>query len=283
MADKEELVTLDPERQEQWKEIAAVNQKRFPRIEERDVIALVNAAWPPTIFLHEDENTTDIVIRFSSSSRHLSADHQRIYFTESRTLANIFDEAISKPRESGESALRSELMVQGYRAYKRAWLYLFQSMWRNQTHPAHNPPEWFRLVEKAFEQRRSPGRPKNVPQDQIRVRFDRLLKHTQKLRGTIAQYLKDKASQNRGHRSDIVRTFWRDISKISGGQLILGGEAFIKIPYGKQDKPASLADPSTWNARQLAIALLAIETEQDYHTIERKLAERRRNKVLTRP
>jgi hypothetical protein len=49
---------------------------------------------------------------------------------------------------------------------------------------------------------------------------------------------------------------------------ILGGEVFILIPYGKG---GTFEDPSSWTPKQVAIALLAFERRQKYHTIERKL------------
>jgi hypothetical protein len=52
----------------------------------------------------------------------------------------------------------------------------------------------------------------------------------------------------------------------------------MAIPYRKQGGQAKLEDPTTWKPRQLAITLLAIETEQQYHTIERKFPLHKRPK-----
>jgi hypothetical protein len=279
---EEPKVTLEPELQEQWRRIAGVNQKRYQRIGHKEVVDLVDSAWPPTVRIREDQGTTEIVIRFRGSSQQLSKDHQRIYFDRSLPLRGVFEDAISDARVTGEDTIRWKLMTEAYRAYQMTWLHLLRSLWRNQTSSETDPPKWFTEVEEAFNTPRQIGRPKKTAA-QLQTRLDFLLGHTKRLQQTIEGYLADKPDRNKSHREDIVREFWRDIQKIPGGNLILGGEAFMPIPYGKQGDPASLSEPKTWKPRQLAIALLAIETGQKYHTIERKFPEHKRNKMLTQP
>jgi hypothetical protein len=279
---EEPKVTLEPELQEQWRRIAGVNQKRFPRIGHKEVVDLVDSAWPPTVRMRENRGTTEIVIRFHGSSNQLSKDHQRIYFGRSSPLRGVFEDAISDARVTGEDTIRWKLMTEAYRAYQMTWLHLLRSLWLNRTNPETDPPEWFKDVKKAFNAKRQLGRPKKK-KTQLQTRLDFLLGHTKRLRQTIEGYLADKPDRNKSYREDIVCELWRDIQKIPGGHLILGGEAFMPIPYGKQDSPASLAEPNTWKPRQLAIALLAIETGQKYHTIERKFPEHKRNQMLTQP
>jgi hypothetical protein len=279
---KEPKVTLEPELQEQWRRIAGVNQRRFPRIGHKEVLDLVDSAWPPTVCMHEQEETTEIVIRFRGSSKQLSNEHQKTYFERSLPLQGVFEDAISDARVTGEDTIRWKLMTEAYRAYQMTWLHLLRSLWRNRTNSETDPPEWFTKVEKAFNTPKQKGRPKKI-ETQLRTRLDVLLSHTKRLRQTIEDFLADKPVKNISYRRDVVLTFWREIQKIPGGNLILGGEAFMPIPYGKQDRTASLADPKTWKARQLAIALLAIETGQKYLTIARKFPERKRNKVPIQP
>ena len=279
---KEPKVTLEPELQEQWRRIAGVNQKRFPRIGHKEVVDLVDSAWPPTVRMRENQGTTEIVIRFRGSSRQLSADHQKIYFERSLPLQGVFEDAISDARVTGQDTIRWKLMTESYRAYQMTWLHLLRSLWRNRTSSETDPPKWFTEVEEAFNTPRQIGRPKKTDA-QLGTRLDLLLSHTERLYQTIEEFLADKPVKNGSFREDIVFRFWREIQKIPGGNLILGGEAFMPIPYGKQDSPASLAKPNTWKPRQLAIALLAIETGQKYHTIERKFPEHKRNKMLTQP
>jgi len=277
---EEPKVTLEPELQEQWRRIAGVNQKRFPRIGHKEVVNLVNSAWPPTVRMRENQGTTEIVITLRGSSRQLSRDHQRTYFEHSLPLKGVFEDAISDARVTGENTIRWKLMTEGYRAYQMTWLHLLRSLWRNHTSSEADPPKWFTDVEEAFNTPGQPGQRKKT-NIQLRSRLDLLLGHTKRLRQTIEGYLADKPDRNKSYHEDIVREFWRDIQKIPGGNLILGGEAFMPIPYGKQDDPSSLWEPKTWKPRQLAIALLAIETGLKYHTIEGKFPEHKRNKVQT--
>jgi hypothetical protein len=279
---KEPKVTLEPELQEQWRRIAGVNQKRFPRIGHKEVVDLVDSAWPPMIRMRENQGATEIVIRFRGSSQQLSKDHQRIYFDRSLPLGGVFEDAISDARVTGEDTIRWKLMTEAYRAYQMTWLHLLRSLWRNRTSSETDPPKWFTQVEEAFKTPRQIGRPKKTD-TQLGIRLDFLLGHTKRLWQIIEGHLADKPDRNKSYREDIVREFWRDIQKIPGGTLILGGEAFMPIPYGKQDDPASLSEPKTWKPRQLAIALLAIETGQKYLTIQRKFPEHKRNKMLTQP
>lgn len=279
---KEPKVTLEPELQEEWRRIAGVNQKRFQRIGHKEVVNLVDSAWPPTVRMRENHRTTEIVIRFRGSSKQLSKDHQRIYFDRSLPLRGVFDDAISDARVTGEDTIRWKLMTEAYCAYQMTWLHLLRSLWLNRTNSESDPPEWFKEVKKAFNARRQPRQPKKT-KTQLQTRFSFLLGHTKRLHQTIEGYLADKPDRNKSYREDIVREFWRDIQKIPGGNLILGGEAFMSIPYGKQGDPISLSEPKTWKPRQLAIALLAIELRQAYLTNERKFPEHKRKKALTEP
>jgi hypothetical protein len=279
---EEPKVALEPELQEQWRRIAGVNQKRFPRIGHKEVVDLVDSVWPPTVRMRENQGATEIVIRFRGSSRQLSTDHQKTYFERSLPLKRVFEDAISDARVRGQDTIRWKLMTEAYRAYQMTWLRLLRSLWRNRTSSETDPPKWFKEVEEAFKTPRQIGRPKKTD-THLGTRLDFLLGHTRKLRQTIEDYLADKPDRHKSYREDIVREFWRDIQKIPGGNLILGGEVFMPIPYGKHADAASLSEPKTWKARQLAIALLAIETGQKYQTIERKFPERKRNKVQTQP
>jgi len=123
---KEPKVTLEPELQEEWRRIAGVNQKRFQRIGHKEVVNLVDSAWPPTVHMRENHGTTEIVIRFRGSSKQLSKDHQRIYFDRSLPLRGVFDDAISDARVTGEDTIRWKLMTEAYCAYQMTWLHLLQ-------------------------------------------------------------------------------------------------------------------------------------------------------------
>lgn len=257
-----------------------MQRRRYPRTGYEDVVELVNAAGPPTVLMRENRKTTDIVIRFSGSSRQLTKDHTRVFFENSVPLKRVFEDTISTALATGENTIRWELAAKAYRAYQMTWLRLFRVKWINQVYPESDPPKWFSDMEKIFKSPRPSGRPKKIDARQLRNRFNLLSNHARLLHGTIRDHLANKPVANRGYREDVIRTFWRDIQKIPGGILILGGEVFGTIPYGKQVEPATLANPTTWKPRQLAIALLAIEARRAYHTIERKFPEHKRNKVL---
>jgi hypothetical protein len=288
---REPIVAFEPDLQRKWRKDAG-QPERFPRGGYQEVINLVNAAWPPDVFMREHQKKTDIVIRFVGSSRQLSPAHRNTYFKNSMPLTEVFEDAISnlppsisphKAMMKGKNTLRMNLATEAYRAYKTTWLRLFRIQFLNQIYPAQSPPQWFLDMEKVFKAPRPVGRPKqvSVSDRRVRRRFDLFLFHAKWLRQAISDYLVLKPAEARGERTDIANAFWGVILKIPGGISILGGEAFDAIPYEKRNKHASLEDPRTWKSRQLAMVLLAIETGQAYHTIERKLADYEGKSLLT--
>jgi hypothetical protein len=274
------ISAYEPDLQRAWRKAAGL-PARYPRIGYEEVVELVNAAWPPTVFMREHIKTTDIVIRFAGSSRQLTDAHRKIYFENFVPLRRVFDDAISKASAKRENTSRWKLATEAHRAYQMTWLRLFRVQFLNQVYPEINPPKWFSDMEKIFNSRRPPGRPKKDNDDQLRSkRFNLLLDRAERLHQIIGDHLAKKPAENRSDRVEVLRTFWRQILKVPGGISILGGEAFNKIPYGKQDEPAKLEDPTTWKPRQLAMALLAFEVGQAYHTVERKLATMKKKRSI---
>lgn len=247
---------------------------RSPRAGYEEVVQAVIAAWPPTVFMREHLKTTDIVVRVNYSSRQLTPAHRRMYFGNFMPLERVFDDALSIAAAAKESTIRWKLAAEAYHAYKLTWLRLFRSLYLDQFDPGINPPEWLSKVEKVFSSRRRPGRIKKYDDNRLKVLVD----HCERLHRKISEHQAKKSIETEGDHLHILRSFWKKILKIPGGVSILGGEAFLKIPYGQQVKPANLEDPTTWKPRQLGIALLALERKQSYHTIERKFPLRKKPK-----
>jgi hypothetical protein len=274
-AKQERMEPYEPELQRQWrKDVGA--PVRYPRTGYDHVVELVNSAWPPVVFMREHLKTTDIVIRLAASSRQLTDIHRKMYFEKCGPLRHIFDNVISKPSLKKENTIRWKLATEAYRAYQMTWLHLFRVQLLNQFDPRSNSPEWYSAMEKTFKSRRPSGRPKKDNDDQLRNRFELLLDLVTRLRRRIAEHQAKKSFEAEGDRIYILRALWREILKIPGGGSILGGEAFLKIPYGKRNEPAKLEDPTSWKPRQLAVALLAFELGQAYQTIERKFPFRKK-------
>jgi hypothetical protein len=261
----------DPELQKQWLNDVGM-PLRFPRVGNAEVVEGVKSAWPPTIFMVQDQESTDIVIRFPWSSKVLPPEHREAFFDKHVTLERVFDDLISRPREKGESAVERKLASEAYDAYKMTWLHLFKSMHLDERDPRHEPPKWLEEMENEFKTKGQGGRPKKDETRKLERRFRLFLDHCGWLNREIDMYQKQTQSAIEGNRVHVLRKFWREILKVPCGRAILGGEAFLNIPYGNQTTPVKLEDPTSWTPRQLAISLLAFEREQDYHTIERKVA-----------
>ena len=267
----------EPDLQREWREDVGM-PLRSPRAGHEDVVQAVLASWPPEVFMRENLKTTDIVIRFPWSSRQLSDAHRRAYFDNHVPLKRVFSDLLSTVAARGESTIKLKLAKEAYDAYKLTWLRLFRSLYLDQFDPRINPPEWLSDVEKAFSSRRHSGRLKKDDEKQLRSRFKMLLEHCKRLHQQIAEHQAKKSTEIEGGRVHILRRYWKEILKIPGGISILGGEAFLEIPYAKQPKPPCLKDPTSWKPRQLASALLALELKQDYHTIERKFPVQKKPK-----
>jgi hypothetical protein len=284
---KNKVSPFVPELQAHWRNDIGV-PFRFQRAGHEEVVNLVIAAWPPTVFMREHRKTTDIVIKFPGSSWQLS-DNGSTYFEKFMPLSSVFDAAISKVPVKKRITIRSSLSSEAYLAYKSTWLLLFQSLYVDELDPRTNvekkgdppkldKPKWFVNMEQVFSSKRPPGQPKKDNKDQLQTRLNLLIDHCNNLRRQIIDILEEKNIAAEGNHVGVLKALWKQILKIPGGALILGGEAFGKIPYGKRDKPAKLEDPDTWKSRQLAFALLAFELDQAYHSIARKFPEHKKLK-----
>jgi hypothetical protein len=143
-AKKEQIIAFDPDLQTKWKNVAEVRQ-RHPRTGYEEVVELVNATWPPTVFMREHEKTTDIVIRFERSSRQLPDGHREVYFDNFVPLTRVFEDVISHAPAKGENTIRWKLVTEAYRAYQLTWLRLFRVQFQNQIYPATNLRNLFQI------------------------------------------------------------------------------------------------------------------------------------------
>jgi hypothetical protein len=218
---KEEVSPYVPDLQMQWRKAIGM-PLRSPRTGYEEVVNIVNAAWPPTVFMRENRKTTDIIVRLDCSSRQLSDAHKQAYFDNFVPLKCVFDDAISKAPAMGENTIRWKLATEAYCAYKMTWLRLFRSLYLDQFDPRINPPTWLSNVEKVFSSRRPPGRRKKDDDNQLRSRLNLLVDHCERLRRKIDDYLAKQTNKTERDQVHILRTFWKDILKIPGGISILG-------------------------------------------------------------
>lgn len=286
--EKEEILPYILALQTQWRNDIGM-PLRFQRFDHEKVVALVNGAWPPEVFMRERLKTTDIVIRFPVSSRQLPEVDREIFFENDAPLSRVFEDVISKAIMKKGGTVKAKLSAEAYFAYKSTWLLLFQSLYLDALDPRANvkqkgdapkldKPKWFETMEQVFKSWRSPGAPTKDDDKRLRARLKLLIDYCESLHRKIIEHQSEQSIVTESRRVNILRNFWRTILKIPGGVSVLGGEAFLKIAYEKRDNPPKLEDPTTWKPRQLAIALLAFEEGHAYHTIERKFPRKKQSK-----
>jgi len=238
--------------------------------------------------MREHAKTTDIIIRFNFSPLQLSETHQAIYFGNGLTLPTVFEQQVlsrtagqvlSKTPGKKRSTFRSELSTVAYNAFCATWIRLYKLLYLDTSHPSVRATAWIAQFERSLT--RKPGRCKQEDDACFRKRFAVLLKHCSTLWNSIATVKhqeETKGSTTFVPDIEVRKRLWKEIAKVPGGVLILGGEAFLLIPYGTRERPGKVEDLESWTPRQLAIALLAIETESQYQTVEKRVSRLRKSR-----
>jgi hypothetical protein len=266
----------DPELQEAWRKELNI-PVRSPRTGYEDIRQILIDLQLPRVFLREHSKTTDIVIRLECSSKQLSPVPQKAYFGNGITLPMVFDQVLSKVASKGRSRFSSELSTLGYKAYCQTWIRLFEILYLNQFHPAVNSDLWLTEFKNVLKRKR--GRRRQEDARSFMKRFKFFFEHCEKLRDSIAIVVR--RSPTRTSVTDAIglkvkQSLWKEIAKIPGGVSILGGEAFLDIPYATKTKSPAIDNLESWKSRQLAIALLAIESGLNYQTVEKRVAKQGR-------
>jgi hypothetical protein len=260
----------DPELQEAWRKDLNI-PIRFPRNDYKVIQKILVDLRLPKVFLRENSKTTDIVVRLDCSSKQLSAVLKTMYFGEGVTLPMVFDQVLSRSASKGRSRFGSELSTLGYNAYRQTWIRLFEILYLNQFHPTVDSDSWLTGFKSAL--KRKSGRRRQQDARSFMKRFAFFLKHCEKLRDSIAAVVHRSRADNPMSNTigmQIKTSLWKEIVTIPGGVSILGGEAFQEIPYAT--KRVVIENLETWTPQQLAIALLAIESDMSYQTVERRVA-----------
>jgi hypothetical protein len=269
---EQEFPGYNPDLQRAWREALNI-PIRSPRTGYEDVQRMLLDSRAPRVFMRERSKTTEVVVRLNFSSAQLSRVLRAMYFGSGINLPMVFDQVLSKTGGKGRSTFGWELSTLGYNAYCQAWIHLFEILYLNRLHPAVNPPSWLAQFKNNLVRKRGRHRQENT--ESFKKRFKFFEKHCRKLRASI----KAVTLQGRSGKvntfvtaADVKKRLWRGIAKLPGGVSILGGEAFLLIPYGKRNKRGTMENLQSWTPRQLAIALLALESDLKYQTVEKKVA-----------
>ncbi len=258
-----------PRKNGHWREKFG-GPSRFPRPWNAEVAALLHDCWPTEVFLREDANTTEIVLRFPVSSKRLPEEIQNKYFGHELSLSRAFDEVVWAAPEKGQHSFWSRLAKAGYDAYWSAWMHLLKVVYSEHLFPEGNKQEdvWLAELKASRRSRSSAGRRSEleVERKSFERRFNELLQWCTDLHELVKQCRQDELSTQ-----DIERKVFQTITGQRHDHNVLSGKAFC---WTQNRFDPVLYDPQTWTPKELACALLALErysTIQAYDTVTRRI------------
>ena len=273
-----EPVANNTEIQNWWDEFGVI--PRTPRPGRAGLLKYLRRSLPVNASLREHKKSTDLIVRFPSSSRTLPIGHQKAYSAFGMSISDAFEEIVWNSIGTGTKRTRrvrtsfwARLAEAAYEAYWEAWMHRLNVAYRNRYRPEIDSKmgKWLHKLADV-RKRRTPGRRReeDAERKSLLKRFKTLSRWSRGVHDCV-----ENGNRRGKTRAEIRETIFRQIHGQRHETLILTGRAFSKI---EQSKEAVLHDASTWKPKKLAIALLAFERSNEYTTIERKIGEGRRKK-----
>jgi hypothetical protein len=255
---------------------------RFPRPPLKQIAELIESITEPQIFLSEGERFTDIVIRMPVPSDIFPPGFADSFGKFDVTLAKAFDDVLwQKLRENG-STTWAELSRLGMNVYRQAWNQWAELQYLGHFHPAAEAmfKEIKRAVDSASKKAQRGRRATTLAElAGLEKRYEQLLPKCELIhQAAVRAVALARTKNNRAiAEKEIRRAIWdavrSSIHGMPGDGYVFGGKAFERI-----DETTKLHNPKTWSPRQLAIALLSLERNQAYETIEKKLSQTKRQR-----
>jgi hypothetical protein len=243
--------------------------RRNPRPWNSAVAALLENSWPVTMFLRESKTTTDIVLRLPISSRQLSDKDQKAFFEPGISIKAAFEDIIWTAPKIGDTSPWARIAWAGYDAYWAAWIHLLKVVYRHQSWPEMEAQQirW-RDELTALKKSTSLGRRGEVEAERksLSKRSHQLLRWCEGIHKVVRRCNDDKLSDDQT-RKEVFKRIYRQ----RNAHYVLSGKAF---EWSLNRKRPVLHDARSWTPRELAPYLLALERDQEYATIARKLGAR---------
>jgi hypothetical protein len=242
---------------------------RIPHHGWSSIETLLLDSQTPKIFLREKKTHTDVVLRFPTSSYQLPDDVRHVQSTLGMGMEAVFSERLWKRPRIG-STLWSELLRVGYKAYSETWFHYQTLLYLDHFHPiadASLRKDFLKMQNAAM---RSVGRRRAAKQEILstRKRYKELLRDCQEI-----HLLVQECKLGNMIESDVRKAIFARIH----------GRRFDSLIFRKQesvfddirefgDKTAQLHLPDSWKPTQMAIAIVALERDFKYKTIEKATA-----------
>lgn len=268
----------DRERQEDWRRKLKVPTRHIRLSYLEPLPELLAKSWPPEIFLRENAETSEIVVRFRCSSRMCDPLPRIAHQSLGVGFSDVFSSIVRTALRRKEDTFKEQLASLGYDVYQKTWMHFLWLLLRDQFSPELDDKldRWLGGMDKATRRRGKPGRPstKHILQREVRKTYRLRLAECEWLHGAIQDIVSRAEKQGEkpdSIRASVLRSVWKKVYGLRLGNLILGGEVFDVIPNGKQVIDPKLRDPRSWKPRQMAIARTALELDLAYETVVRHL------------
>jgi hypothetical protein len=268
---------LDPESQMKWRRELRV-PTRFPRTIRTELTEYLEKSWPPKVLMRAGSEYTEIVVRFPALPDNLQPNANKMTGSLGMRLSEFFLEVLSTVPRKGEDTLRAQLQKAGYVSFVQTWKHV---LWLLAAHVSVGDEGDRRLLEEIQSWKpdltRTAGRRKMDSAEHKRLtrRFGTLLRQCKDLHRAVKNVIgkeNKRSARPNEVREAVSKTLWKRVCDMRSGPYILGGEIFDMIPYGvRPDLLPRWEDPDSWNPKHLATALLALERQQEYETIEKRL------------
>jgi hypothetical protein len=248
-----------------------IDVRRWPNPGRKHVESLLERALNVRVSLWEKKDHTVILLKFPASTQELPQEVQDIYSQLGMSIKEVFAEVLLKKPKRGSSTLWSQLVRTAYKAYRETWLQIEKLLYLDHFHPdadQYFSAEFIVLRKKTA---RSVGRRQLLSEEQLslKIRFRELLAECKNIHSIVKACVETNLSEPEIRKAVFTKIRGKRIDK---EVLTRDGKAWHSIPYGRQSRVVRLHDPTSWRSHQLAIALLALERDRKYQTIEKKIA-----------
>lgn len=257
-----------------WRE-ELIELPRRPRCGWESVEKLLSHSQRAQVSLRERKNYTEVILRFPSSSHQLSSRVQRAYSELGMDLPSVFAEVIWRKPSNGSRSLWSELVRVGFNAYREAWLHFQKLLYVGHFHPKVDALLCEELTKLRKATRLSAGRHHVLEEEKQsrRRRFRQLVETANEIYRVVQTCVQNDLGVSATRRAVFHKIRGKRIDDfILRNDRGMNKSPFERIPYGKQGRAVHLHDPTSWKPHQLAIALLSLERDCEYATIERETA-----------
>jgi hypothetical protein len=259
---------------------------RHPRTGVDYVETLLDSSLPPEIFLAENEEHTDIVIRFPATSQKLPDEVRTAYFTAGFTLAKTFEEVLRRTDKDDKRMTRGELTRVAYGALRSTWLHVLTTRYLDQFYPKTDDRLHEAIERLKDSSNKRKGRPKKSSSDRrnLEQKYAEMLMIATLFHNVATTIAGEHPQGNATSIEEMKRKIWESVrkelaDKLYGpraAELVFSGAAFNDMAVTRGG--VSLVKPSGWRPDELALTLLNLDEPKRYRMIKGRLTDMRSKK-----